>query len=231
MKYLYKYPQSEFPYRDLVETNRRRSRQELEYELLDTGVFDEDRYFDVFVDYAKETPENILIRITVFNRGPEGPTLHVLPTLWFRNTWTWKEGVLRPVLQKVPTGASDSVISASHPELGDRFLYCDGAARLLFTENETNNERLFHAPKETPYVKDGINDYIVHRNESAVNPQNIGTKAAATYRLTLGAGQSQTIRLRLSDVAPRFLGAAKVNQFDPFGTGFDTLMQNEGTRI
>jgi hypothetical protein len=225
MKYLYKYPQSEFPYRDLVETNRRRSRQELEYELLDTGVFDEDRYFDVFVEYAKETPENVLIRITVFNRGPEGATLHALPTLWFRNTWTWKEGVPRPVLQKVPSGASNSVISVSHPELGDRFLYCDGAAGLLFTENETNNERLFHAPNEAPYVKDGINDYIVHRNESAVNPQNIGTKAAARYRLTLGAGQSQTIRLRLSDVAPNFPGATKANQFDPFGTAFDTLMQ------
>jgi hypothetical protein len=225
MKYLYKYPQSEFPYRDLVETNRRRSRQELEYELLDTGVFDDDRYFDVFVEYAKETPENILVRITVFNRGSEAATLHVLPTLWFRNTWTWKEGVPRPVLQKVPTGASNSVVAASHPELGDRYLYCEGAGGLLFTENETNNERLFHAPNETPYVKDGINDYIVHRNESAVNPQNIGTKAAASYRLTLGAGQPQTIRLRLSDVAPKSPGAAKVNQFDLFGEGFDALMQ------
>jgi len=225
MKYLYKYPQLEFPYRDLVETNRHRSRQELEYELLDTGVFDEDRYFDVFVEYAKETPENILIRITVFNRGPEGATLYVLPTLWFRNTWTWKQGAPRPVLQKMPTGASNSVISVSHPELGDRFLYCDGAAGLLFTENETNNERLFHAPNATPYVKDGIDDYVVHRNESAVNPQNTGTKAAASYRLTLGAGQSQTIRLRLSDVAPKFPGAAKANQFDLFGAGFDTLMQ------
>jgi len=225
MKYLYKYPQSEFPYRDLVETNRRRSRQELEYELIDTGVFDDDRYFDVFVEYAKETPENILVRITVFNRGPEPATLHLLPTLWFRNTWNRKEGLPRPVLQKVPTGASNSVVSASHPELGDRFLYCDGAAGLLFTENETNNERLFHAPNETAYVKDGINDYIVHGNESAVNFQNIGTKAAASYRLTLGAGQFQTIRLRLSDAAPKFPGAAKENQCDPFGTGFDTLMQ------
>jgi hypothetical protein len=225
MKYLYKFPQSEFPYRDLVETNRRRSRQELEYELLDTGVFDDDRYFDVFVEYAKETPENILVRITVCNRASEAATLHVLPTLWFRNTWTWKKGVPRPVLQKVPTGASNSAVSASHRELGDRFLYCEGASGLLFTENETNNERLFHAANETPYVKDGINDYIVHRNENAVNPQNIGTKAAASYRLTLGAGQSQTIRLRLSDVAPRFPNAAKVNQFDPFGPDFDALMQ------
>src|SRR5215467_559790 len=225
MKYLYKYPQSEFPYRDLVRTNLQRVRNELEYELIDTGVFDDDRYFDVFVEYAKETPENILVRITVFNRGPEPATLHLLPTLWFRNTWNRKEGLPRPVLQKVPTGASNSVVSASHPELGDRFLYCDGAAGLLFTENQTNNERLFHAPNETPYVKDGINDYIVLRNESAVNFQNIGTKAAASYRLTLGPGQSQAIRLRLSDVAPNFPGATRVNQFDPFGAGFDALMQ------
>src|SRR4029077_13805419 len=115
MRYLYKYPQQPFPYEDLVDTNRSRSRAGFEYELLDTGVFDTDRYFDVFVEYAKETPENILIRITVFNRGPEGATLYVLPTLCFRNTWTWKEGAPRPVLQKMPTGASNSVISASHP--------------------------------------------------------------------------------------------------------------------
>jgi hypothetical protein len=225
MKYLYKYPQSEFPYRDLVETNRRRSRQELEYELLDTRVFDDDRYFDVFVEYAKETPENILVRITVFNRGSEAVTLHVLPTLWFRNTWTWKEGVPRPVLQKVPTGASNSVVSASHPELGDRFLYCEGAGGLLFTENETNNERLFHAPNLTPYVKDGINDYIVHGRESAVNPQKIGTKAAASYRLTLGAKQAQTIRLRLSDVAPKLPELTRENRFAPFGPDFDALIE------
>lgn len=225
MKYLYKYPQSEFPYRDLVETNRRRSREELEYELLDTGVFDDDRYFDVFVEYAKEAPENILIRINVFNCGSESSELYVLPTLWFRNTWSWKGGVPRPVLQKVPTGANNSVILASHPELGDRFLYCDGAAGLLFTENETNNERLFHSPNRTPYVKDGINDYIVHGQERAVNPQNIGTKAAALYRLTLEGGQFQTIRLRFSDVAPKSPGVAKENQNDPFGGGFDALMQ------
>jgi len=225
MKYLYKYPQSEFPYRDLAETNRRRSRQELEYELLDTGVFDDDRYFDVFVEYAKETPENILVRITVFNRGSEAVTLHVLPTLWFRNTWTWREGVPRPVLQKVPIGASNSVVSASHPELGDRFLYCESAGGLLFTENETNNERLFHAPNLTPYVKDSINDYIVHGRESAVNPQKIGTKAAASYRLTLGAKQAQTIRLRLSDVAPKLPELTRENRFAPFGPDFDALIE------
>ena len=225
MKYLYKYPQRAFPYDDLVNTNRKRTRNELEYELLDTGIFDDDRYFDVFVEYAKETPENILIKITVFNRGREPATLHVLPTLWFRNTWTGREGVLRPVLRKVPTGASNSVISASHPELGDRFLYCEDAAGLLFTENETNNERLFHAPNLTPYVKDGINDYIVHRHEAAVNPQNVGTKAAAHYRLILEAGQSQTVRLRLGDVAPRRTSTTSESEFPSFGAGFDAMMQ------
>src|SRR5438046_6816188 len=136
MKYLYKSPQQEYPYARLVEENRRRGKHEPEYELLDTGVFDEDRYFDVFVEYAKETPESILVRITVFNRGPEGATLHVLPTLWFRNTWTWKEGVPRPVLQKTPTGARNSVIFATHPELGDRFLYCNCPPGLLFPDND-----------------------------------------------------------------------------------------------
>jgi hypothetical protein len=225
MKYLYKYPQSEFPYRDLVETNRRRSRHELEYELLDTGIFDEDRYFDVFVEYAKEMPDNILVRITISNRGPEPATLHVLPTLWFRNTWSWKEGASRPVLKKVPNGVSNSIICASHPELGDRFLYCDGAAGLLFTENETNTDRLFHAPNATPYVKDGINDYIVHCHEGAVNPENVGTKAAAAYRLALAPGTCHTLRLRLSDVGRAGHMAGKREQNFPFGDSFDALMR------
>jgi Glycosyl hydrolase family 63 C-terminal domain len=225
MKYLYKYPQSAFPYLDLVETNRSRSREELEYELLDTGVFDEDRYFDVFVEYAKETPESILIRITICNRGPEPATLHVLPTLWFRNTWSWKQGGPRPVLQKVPTAAGNQTICASHPGLGERFLHCDGAIDLLFTENETNNERLFHAPNPTRYVKDGINDYIVAHRESAVNPLNTGTKAAALYRLTLSPGASQTLRLRLNDVASAGSLAGKKENSISFGSEFDALVQ------
>jgi len=212
MKYLYKYPQSEFPYVDLVETNRRRSREELEYELLDTGVFDENRYFDVFVEYAKETPESILVRITIFNRGPEPATLHVLPTLWFRNTWSWKEGGPRPVLQKAPTAAGIWTICASHPGLGERFLHCDGAIDLLFTENETNNERLFHAPNRTRYVKDGINDYIVAHRQNAVNPLNTGTKAAALYRLTNG-------------VAPAGSLADKTENPISFGSEFDAFVQ------
>jgi len=224
MKYLYKYPQRAFPYDDLVRTNRQKMRNELEYELMDTGVFEDDRYFDVFVEYAKESPENILIRITVFNRGPEQATLHVLPTVWFRNTWSGRQNVRKPILQEVPTGASNSVIAISHPELGDRFLYCDGAAGLLFTENETNNRRLFQALNPTPYVKDGFNDYIVHCQEGAINPQKIGTKAAAVYRIALEPGQSQIIRARLSDLTPRPM-LEHESQFAPFGTSFDGLMQ------
>ena len=151
MKYLYKYPQREFPYRDLVETNRRRSRQEFEYELLDTGVFDDDRYFDVFVEYAKEGPEDILIQVTVHNRGPEAARLHVLPTLWFRNTWSWGKEGAKPLLRE-----SGGAIHASHPELGDYTLACDGSPELLFTENESNASRLWGQPNPTPFVKDAF---------------------------------------------------------------------------
>jgi Mannosylglycerate hydrolase MGH1-like glycoside hydrolase domain len=210
MKYLYKYPQAAFPYGDLVKTNQGRSRQEFEYELLDTGVFDQDRYFDVFVEYAKASPEDLLVQITVHNQGPEPATLHVLPTLWFRNTWSWGGEAPRPELW--PSGAG--AIVASHPELGQRFLACDGADELLFTENETNTERLFGAPNRTPYVKDGIDGYVVHGRRDAVNPQRKGTKASAHYRLTVGAGASRTIRLRLHDPAVT----------DSFGT-FDAAMQ------
>jgi hypothetical protein len=157
MKYLYKYPQAAYPYRDLVDTNRRRGRHDFEYELLDTGVFDQDRYFDVFVEYAKASPEDLLVQITVANRGPEAATLHVLPTLWFRNVWSWGGDAPRPMLRQAATG-STAVIAVSHPDLGERFLSCEGVAALLFTENETNAERLFRSPNRTPYVKDGIND-------------------------------------------------------------------------
>ncbi len=155
MKYLYKYPQAAYPYANLIETNRGRSRHEFEYELLDTGVFDQDRYFDVFVEYAKASPEDLLIQITVENRGPEPATLHVLPTLWFRNVWSWGGDVPRPVLRQAAGEAGGGIV-ASHSELGERRLYAEGAAALLFTENETNQERLFNSPNRTPYVKDGI---------------------------------------------------------------------------
>jgi hypothetical protein len=150
MKYLYKYPQSAFPYEDLVETNRRRGRQELEYELLDTGVFDSDRYFDVFVEYAKETPRDLLIRISIHNRGPDASSLQVLPTLWFRNLWSWPTGTERPVLRQLGGSAICPAILAEHPKLGRYYLYCDGNVPLLFTENETNTQRLFGVPNRSP---------------------------------------------------------------------------------
>jgi Mannosylglycerate hydrolase MGH1-like glycoside hydrolase domain len=222
MRYLYKYPQAAYPYSDLVETNRRRNRHEPEYELLDTGVFDHDRYFDVFVEYAKAAPEDILIQITVCNRGSEPATLHVLPTLWFRGVWSSEDNAPRPLLRQAAAGDAGGRIAASHPDLGERFLSCEGAATLLFTENETNNRRLFHAPNQTPYVKDGINNYIVHGRRDAVNAEKQGTKASAHYPLTVGAGESCTLRLRLSDVAP---AASAERKQGPFGSDFDAVMQ------
>jgi len=194
MKYLYKYPQAVFPYNNLVETNRRRSREEFEYELLDTGVFDEDRYFDVFVEYAKADPEDILITITVHNRGPEAATLCLLPTLWFRNTWSCGKEKTKPVLRE----GKDGSIVASDSKLGDRTLQCQGNPELLFTENETNTARLWGQTNASPYVKDAFHNYLVSNKEDAVNPAKMGTKAAALYRLNILAGGSQIVRLRLS---------------------------------
>ena len=198
MKYLYKYPQREFPYRNLVETNRRRSREELEYELLDTGVFDDDRYFDVFVEYAKADPQDLLIRITAHNRGPETAQLHVLPTLWFRNTWSWDEGDAKPKLGQVQNGA----VAASHQQLGACTLSCEGNPELLFTENESNASRLWGKPNPSPYVKDAFHHYVISGNQEAVNPSKTGTKAAAHYRLDVPAGGSKVVRLRLSAKSP-----------------------------
>ncbi|HEY7465473.1 MAG TPA: glucosidase, partial [Dehalococcoidia bacterium] len=220
MKYLYKYPQAAYPYDDLVKTNRGRGKQEFEYELLDTGVFDQDRYFDVFVEYAKASPEDILIQITVANRGPEPATLHLLPTIWFRNVWSWGGDAVRPVLRQ-SAGEAGGVLAASHPELGERRLYAEGAAALLFTENETNHERLFNSPNRTPYVKDGIDRYIVHGRQEAVNPEKTGTKASAHYPLTVGAGESRTVRLRLCE-AP---AASAPKKPGPFGSDFDAVMK------
>jgi mannosylglycerate hydrolase MGH1-like protein len=195
MKYLYKYPQREYPYSDLVETNRRRSREESEYELLDTGIFNDDRYFDVFVEYAKAEPEDILIRIAVHNRGPEAARLRVLPSLWFRNTWTWHQnGLQKPRLSEIRPDA----IQAFHDELGELWLYCDGAPELLFTENESNAQRLWGQPNASPYVKDAFHQYLIAGRSEAVNPEKTGTKAAAHYRIEVPPGASQTIRLRLS---------------------------------
>jgi len=200
MKYLYKYPQRAFPYAALVEENRRRGRHDPEYELLDTGIFDDDRYFDVFVEYAKASPADILIRIEVANRGPDAASVHVLPTLWFRNTWSWSPDARRPRIAVARSGAAALVLEATHWTLGTYRLHCDPSGEPLFTENVTNSERLFGAPNTAPYVKDGINDCVVHGRRAAVNPARTGTKAAVHYVLTVGAGETASLRLRLSDV-------------------------------
>jgi hypothetical protein len=207
MKALYKYPQGAFPYTQLVEENRRRTKQDPEYELLDTGIFAENRYFDVFMEYAKAGPEDILIRITVVNRGPEAASLELLPTLWFRNFWSWDPTAQRPRLSRMALKGSEKtlVLAAECAALGTRYLHCQGAPEgpeLLFTENETNNARLFPGGRNvTPYVKDGIDAYVTQGRSEAVNPKGEGTRAAVRYRLTLDAGESRTVRLRLSDQA------------------------------
>ncbi len=200
MKYLYKYPQNAFPYSDLVDTNHRRRRDELEYELLDTGTFADNRYFDVFVEYAKAEPTDILIRINLCNRGPEAATLHVLPTLWFRNTWTWSAGQTKPSLRRMP-GQETVAIATSHPDLGGFVMHCDGTPSLLFTENETNNERVFGTRNASRYVKDAFHDYVVAGKQEAVNPSQTGTKAAARYVLNIAPAETLMLRLRLGNRA------------------------------
>jgi hypothetical protein len=225
MKYLYKYPQVAYPYGTLIETNRHRGRQDFEYELIDTGVFDQDRYFDVFVEYAKASPEDVLIQITVHNRGPEVAEVHVLPTLWFRNQWSWQSQADRPRLHQVSGPLGIGVIQVSDPRLGERWLYCEGQVPLLFTENETNTQRIFGVSNRSPYVKDSINDYIVHGQAEAVNPEQQGTKAAAQYHLTVNPGASQVVRLRLSDAAPAALAQTNSGATAPFGDPFAATLQ------
>src|SRR5882762_9814171 len=198
MKSLYKYPQAEFPYSKLVAENKRRSKADPEFELMDTGVFRDDRYFDVFVEYAKADTEDILIKISVMNRGREAASLRLLPTVWFRNTWSWGQTKHRPELHQAKS-SPNPVIVLNHHFSGDRWLHCEGRPELLFTENETNAKRLFGVDNRTPYVKDSINDYIVHGVKAAVNPEYIGTKAAAHYQLTVGARETAVVRLRLAD--------------------------------
>ncbi len=198
MKSLYKYPQNAYPYSELVEENKRRSLHDLEYELIDTGVFDENRYFDVFVEYAKKSPDDILIKISVVNRGPEEALLHLLPTMWFRNTWSWNGGQ-KPSLRHAESEEEVKVIEADHPTLGKRWLYCEEPDDLLFTENETNYERIFGVRNGSHYVKDGINEYIVNGKEDSVNRKGTGTKVSANYLLKIPSGKTHTIRLRLTD--------------------------------
>jgi hypothetical protein len=228
MKYLYKYPQAAYPYADLVATNRGRSRNEFEYELLDTGVFNDDRYFDVFVEYAKAGPEDILIRITAANRGPDPAELHLLPTLWFRNCWApWiaesNRIAEKPNLKQIDAKAGTTAVATTHSRLSEFVLSFAGEVPLLFTENTTNNERLFPGHKnESQYVKDGINDFVVHGTRDSVNPEKQGTKVAAHYRVTIAPGQSATTRLRLTGQSETGRNAGKNNPSD-FGAEFDKI--------
>ena len=224
-KALYKYPQSEFPYTRLIDENRRRTSQDPEFELLDTGVFDENRYFDIFIEYAKGGPDDTLIRITAHNRGPEAAPLHILPTLWFRNSWSWgrvdEDYHGQPHLKQ----AGENTVEADHPTLG-RLYFVAGPApsgddpQLLFTENETNSARLYGTPNATPYVKDAFHEFVIHGKNEAVNPDGWGTKAAAHYHCVVPAGKSVQVRARLfsKDAAPS----------DPIGRDFDAIF---ATRI
>jgi hypothetical protein len=199
MKYLYKYPQAPFPYTQLVNENRRRGRQDQEFELIDSGVFNEKRYFDVFVEYAKATPEDLCIRIQAVNHGPEEAELTLLPTLWYRNTWSWGSDIRRPRLKQGEPMNQMSVIETQHEYYGLRRLLCEEEPTLLFTENETNTRRLYGDQEGARYVKDSFHDYVVQGQKESVNPDHLGTKAAAQYVLTLAPGATKTIRLRLTN--------------------------------
>ena len=216
MKGLYKYPQVEFPYAELEAENRRRGRGGMEYELLDTGVFDNNNYYDIFVEYAKNTPEDILIKITVVNHGSESQSLHLLPTLWFRNTWSWDEDAIKPSLKIAQNHTSFRSIEASHPNLEQRWLYCQGQPDLLFTENETNYQQIFNYNNGSKYAKDGINNYIVDGQKDAVNHNKIGTKFSPHYKLIIAPGETKSIKLRLSDQS---------DLAEPLGNEFDTIFQ------
>ncbi len=218
MKMLYKYPQAAFPYADLVAENRQRGFHDFEYELLDTGVFNDNRYFDIFVEYAKADAEDILIKITAVNRGPEAAECYLLPTLWFRNTWSWgyPTGPMgdvpgKPYLRQVSGPNGVSAVEANHPAAGAYFLYAEGSPDLLFTENETNAEHLYGLPNPNPYVKDACHRYLVNGEVEAVNPHHFGTKVAALYGGSIPAGESRTVRLRLTKAVSK----TPFRDFDP----------------
>lgn len=244
MKWLYKYPHAAFPYAQLAEENRRRPRTAPEFELMDTGVFADDRYFDVQVEYAKATPEDILIRITVTNRGPETARLHLLPTIWFRNTWLWGMDARKPKLRLGPKIAGAASIECLQEYYGQRWLLCELPAsdapaeppELLFTENETNFQRLYGVENLSPYVKDGINDFIVQGRRDKVNPAQTGTKVSAAYVLEVPPSASSVVRLRLTDRLPAVAGGAEPatesagvspsrTDLDPFGSRFDEIFE------
>jgi hypothetical protein len=217
MQFLYKYPQRAFPYSQLIEESRRRKKSDPEYELIDTCVFAEDRYFDIFVEYGKVSPEDILIRVSAFNRGPDTAELHILPTIWFRNTWSWGWDPRKPAMSRAADSDSGNAVLAQHDYYGRRWLSCEGSPQLLFTENETNFERIFGTRSASPYVKDAFHNYVIGGSAGAVNPSGTGTKAAAHYRFDIPPGEIETVRLRLSDREP---------QPEPFGAAFETEFIN-----
>jgi len=204
MRFQYKYPQAAFPYEILYEENAKRDKSQPEYELIDTGIFDDDKYFDIFVEYAKAGLEDVCIKITAVNRAETPAQLHLLPTVWFRNTWSWEDDIERPLMQKGDGGTKDiSVIHIKKPGFEAHWLLCEGSGKLLFTENETNFKRLYDGENESAYTKDGINNFIVHNDEAAVNPNSSGTKAGVHYEATLPPGGNETIYLRLSEKGAR----------------------------
>ncbi len=225
MKYLYKYPQTAFPYDNLVETSKTKTRLDYEYELLDTGVFNENKYFDIDVEYAKEGPQDLLVKITAHNRGPEAAEIYLLPTLWFRNTWSWGGNISKPALSLVNHPESSGIIKASHNELEEVYMYCEGMPVHLFTENETNTERVFGIPNQNPYVKDSINDFVIHGKNEAVNPGNLGTKVSAAYKFPVNAGESKTIRLLISNKTPEAIFHSNGQPGTPFGERFEDIFK------
>jgi len=226
MKYLYKYPQEPFPYDQLLSTNRKRSREEPEYELIDTGIFDEDRYFDVEVKYAKAAPGDVLMQVRITNRGPDAAPIHLLPTLWYRNTRNRPEtGDEKPVLRSAGWRAGQA-IAATLEGMSNYYLYCSGNVPLLFTENETNKKRIFGEPNESKYVKDGINDYVVDKKKEAVNPAQRGTKGAMHYRLEIPPGASEVLRFRFCEYAPMDLPQTfQIDGGDPLASGFEKIFE------
>jgi hypothetical protein len=212
MKYLYKYPQQEYPYQKLVNENKNLGRLVPEYELADTGIFNEDRYFDVYVEYAKNDPEDILIQIKIFNRGPVESELYILPTLWFKNDWSWFKNITKPEIKQIKEKNNIFVIEALHPELEEMYFYCESPKELLFTKNETNSKRIDGVNNTSAYVKDGINDYIVNGEKNAINPELTGTKFSPSYMLKLESGESKELRFRLCK--SKYLSAPLGKQFD-----------------
>src|SRR5437762_1803585 len=196
MRMLYRYPQARFPYNELVSSNAARSRAEPEFELWQTNVLAENRYFDIEISYAKATPDDILIRATAINRGPEPATLHFLPSIWFRNTWSWGRDPRKPSLRE----GTSAMIEVRHDELGSYEFHCENVQEFLFTENESNLQRLWGAPNHCPFVKDSINDAVTQNRIDLINPEKVGTKAAAHYRFIIEANDSRTIRLRLRKI-------------------------------